>query len=131
MRVSLDSYLQTLKCFYSQSVNLKVQVTPNRAYLYELRPTNTYWQDWTECLEKYSARLDNLKMQLGTYFSCLEKIKYQLKQGANIFNQNVRFFLRLSECIGDSKDFERYVQGLLESDHFVTPILEQIECSCK
>ena len=131
MRVTLDSYLQTLKCFYSQSVGLKVQVTPNRAYLYELRPTNTYWQDWTECLEKYSARLENLKMQLGTYFSCLEKIKYQLKQGANIFNQNVRFFLRLSECIGDSKDFERYVQVLLESDHFVTPILEQIECSCK
>ena len=130
MRVTLDSYLQTLKCFYSQSVNLKVQVTPNRAYLYELRPTNSYWQDWSECLQKYFARLDDLKKQLETYFSCLDKIDFQLRSRDDIFARNLHFFLRIAGCIGDSKDFERYVKGLLESDHFVTPILEKIECSC-
>ena len=57
--VTMKTFLERERNFLDEEIpyTTKIQCTPKRVYSIKLEFTNTYWQDWRECLNKYFERV--------------------------------------------------------------------------
>jgi len=95
--------------------------------------TNTYWQDWRECLKKYFDRVMKARTFMSGYFRCLQRIQAVFSkdpQLEGVAQNNLLFFLKIASCISEPNDYCKFVKGLLDWEIVVTPELPVAGCIC-
>ena len=99
----------------------------------KLEFTNTYWQDWRECLNKYFERVKQARAFMSGYFRCLQRIEAEFSKdpkSEDVAQNNLLFFLKIASSISEPNDYCKFVKGLLDWEIVVTPELPVTRCIC-
>ena len=131
----MKTFLERERKFLDKDVpyTIKIQCTPNRVYRMKLEFTNTYWQDWRECLNKYFERVKQAKKFMDGYFYCLRRIEAYFSEDPKVegvTQNNLLFFLKIASIISEPTDFCKFVKGLLDAEIIVNPELPVTRCIC-